>query len=252
MKTCTRCKVPREDSCFEPKKRKKSYGLREHCRDCRRLDKNEWKARTYLSEETIIEKIKSGKFHVLRQSPIVITIVMRKTEWMPKDSAWLQRLYHLQHGIETIDKCIKCNKKNKLFMRYKMEYSNFCGRHCQKSYNKIKNKIAHREVNKRYNKRHPHIYAWRSVLNNFLKRVQLKKTDRTHKMLRYSAIELREHLNKLLKPGMTWNNYGKWHVDHKLAVTNFPSDTPCHIVNGLPNLQPLWAGENMSKGNKII
>jgi hypothetical protein len=54
---------------------------------------------------------------------------------------------------------------------------------------------------------------------------------------------------------MTWENYGKWHIDHKRPIASFnftsyedPEFKECWALN---NLQPMWAKENMSKGNKI-
>ena len=50
---------------------------------------------------------------------------------------------------------------------------------------------------------------------------------------------------------MHGNNWGQWHIDHKYPVSKFYKDTPMSIVNSLDNLQPLWASDNLSKGNKI-
>lgn len=54
---------------------------------------------------------------------------------------------------------------------------------------------------------------------------------------------------------MTWDNRGKvWHVDHMVPCTSFDLSNPeeqrrCfHFTN----LQPLFASENISKGNKNI
>ena len=46
-----------------------------------------------------------------------------------------------------------------------------------------------------------------------------KKTKATWKMLGYSPVQLRDHLQRLFHPGMTWDNYGKvWSIDHVLPV----------------------------------
>jgi hypothetical protein len=50
---------------------------------------------------------------------------------------------------------------------------------------------------------------------------------------------------------MSWENYGKWHVDHviPLASAKTPEDLIklCHYTN----LQPLWAIENILKRDKL-
>ena len=33
--------------------------------------------------------------------------------------------------------------------------------------------------------------------------------------------ELKQHLESKFKKGMSWNNYGKWHVDHVVPVDFF-------------------------------
>jgi hypothetical protein len=46
---------------------------------------------------------------------------------------------------------------------------------------------------------------------------------------------------------MSWDNYGKWHIDHIVMVSSFEEDTPMNIVNSLENLRPLWAEDNCSR-----
>ena len=56
--------------------------------------------------------------------------------------------------------------------------------------------------------------------------------------------------------GMTWENYGEWHVDHKLPITSFNFttvfDDDFKKCWALDNLQPMWGNENISKSNKIL
>lgn len=68
--------------------------------------------------------------------------------------------------------------------------------------------------------------------------------------------ELKAYLESKFKPGMNWTNYGHkgWHIDHIKPLSKFDlSDRAqflqaCHYTN----LQPLWAVENISKGNKYV
>ncbi len=67
-----------------------------------------------------------------------------------------------------------------------------------------------------------------------------------------SAKELREHLESQFTEGMTWDNYGEWHVDHIRPCASF--DLSCveqqRECFHYTNLQPLWAKDNLSKGSK--
>lgn len=75
-------------------------------------------------------------------------------------------------------------------------------------------------------------------------------------LVNYTVDQLKAHIEKLFKPGMTWENYGTvWHIDHKIpiAVFNFerPDDIDFQICWSLKNLQPLEATINMSKGARV-
>jgi hypothetical protein len=93
----------------------------------------------------------------------------------------------------------------------------------------------------KYRLKYPYIVAWRSLLHNTLKRMGTEKSNHTIDMLGYSADELKEHITKLFTTGMSWENYGEWHIDHIKPVTLFDKSTPVNIVCALNNLQPLWA-----------
>jgi hypothetical protein len=64
--------------------------------------------------------------------------------------------------------------------------------------------------------------------------------------------ELRTHLESQFQPGMTWDNYGEWHLDHIMPVDSFCLINPIEQRQCFhyTNLQPLWAKENIIKSNK--
>jgi AraC-like DNA-binding protein len=73
--------------------------------------------------------------------------------------------------------------------------------------------------------------------------------------LRYSVAQLIRHLESQFLPGMTWQNYGTWHIDHKIPASWFRFDSVedegFRKCWALENLQPKWADENYSKGNRF-
>jgi hypothetical protein len=81
-----------------------------------------------------------------------------------------------------------------------------------------------------------------------------KKRSKTLKLLGVNNIIVaKKHLEKSFKPGMSWKNHGKWHIDHikpcsSFDLTKASEQRECFHYT---NLQPLWASENLSKGNRI-
>ena len=95
----------------------------------------------------------------------------------------------------------------------------------------------------------------RSRINHAIRRGKAGK--RWQDLLGYTVDDLKKHLQKQFKDGMTWKQFldGKIHIDHKIpvAVHNFkkPSDYDFKRCFALSNLQPLWAFDNISKGARI-
>lgn len=69
------------------------------------------------------------------------------------------------------------------------------------------------------------------------------------KLVGCSIDELKEHLSKQFVEGITWENYGKWHIDHIRPCDSFDlTDKDQQMVCfHYFNLQPLLGTENQSK-----
>ena len=81
---------------------------------------------------------------------------------------------------------------------------------------------------------------------------KLREKDYFFKDLNYSVRDLRSHLEKLFKPGMSWDNRSEWHIDHIQPLCSFDikerGDEEFQKCWSLSNLQPLWRSENSIKG----
>jgi len=100
------------------------------------------------------------------------------------------------------------------------------------------------------------IANFRTAIYQVLKENNVEKNKHYFDILRYTPEELISHLENLFTDGMTWENYGEWHVDHRIPISSFnfesvddDSFTKCW---SLDNLQPMWGTENIVKGNNII
>jgi hypothetical protein len=99
------------------------------------------------------------------------------------------------------------------------------------------------------------ISNFRTAIYQVLKENNVEKNGRYFEVLKYSPQQLIDHLESKFTSDMSWDNYGKWHVDHILPITSFEineiGDDEFMKCWGLSNLQPLWGDENIRKSNTI-
>ena len=88
----------------------------------------------------------------------------------------------------------------------------------------------------------------RSRLRRFLKK------ERTFPGVGCTREQLKAHIESLWDEGMTWENYGKWHIDHIMPCSAFDLLDQRQVAECFhyTNLQPLWAEENLRKSNKVV
>ncbi len=88
--------------------------------------------------------------------------------------------------------------------------------------------------------------------------VSLKGNKKGHweSLVGYNLEQLKQYLEKRFKKGMTWGNYGEWHLDHIIPKSAFNFSKPEHIdfkrCWALSNLQPLWKTQNLIKHNILV
>ena len=125
-----------------------------------------------------------------------------------------------------------------------------------------KNKDKIREVKRNYERTRKANDPIYKLINNFrtaiyqvLKENNVQKNGHYFDILKYSPDDLIEHLEKQFMDNMTWDNYGKWHVDHIQPISSFNiktiGDNEFMRCWSLGNLQPLWGEENIKKSNKL-
>lgn len=95
----------------------------------------------------------------------------------------------------------------------------------------------------------------RSRLGDAIRSQGARKHSKTMAMLGCTIPELKAHLEKQFKPGMSWSNYGYrgWHIDHIVPLSSFKLSDPeqQRKATHYTNLQPLWRFENQSKSAKV-
>ena len=83
-----------------------------------------------------------------------------------------------------------------------------------------------------------------------------KRGAKTADILGYSFAEQAKHLERQFLRGMSWDNYGEWHIDHIIPLSSFeidgPDDPNLRRAWALTNLRPLWRLDNIRKSAKIL
>jgi hypothetical protein len=79
------------------------------------------------------------------------------------------------------------------------------------------------------------------------------KSASTMELLGCSIEDLKRHLESKFQKGMTWDNYGEWHIDHIRPCADFDLSIPSQQRECFhyKNLQPLWCADNLAKGSRF-
>ena len=126
-----------------------------------------------------------------------------------------------------------------------------------KDKNKEQIKNQQKEYQRNYRRNRKKIDINFKILCNLRNRLNLAviqnwKNGRTLELLGCSIKELKKHLQFQFTEDMTWDNYGLWHIDHKIPCAKFDlsKESEQHKCFNYTNLQPLWAIDNFKKGQK--
>jgi hypothetical protein len=167
-------------------------------------------------------------------------------------------------GKKIADEKWRNNNKEYLSQKHK-KWSEINRSHLKEYHQKWreKNIDKHRETKRDYErnrKSNDPIYRlisnFKSAMSTVLKESNVNKYGHYFDILGYTPEELINHLEKQFTEGMTWDNYGEFHVDHKLPISSFNikeiGDDEFMKCWSLDNLQPMWGEENIRKSNKIL
>ena len=157
-----------------------------------------------------------------------------KREWSKREEVQKKKKeYYLKTREKQLQYWVEYRKKPKNKKKFKLYFKNWINNRLKTNPSfKLKLQLSHR------------IYM---ALKG------IAKSKKTKELLGCTIEEFWIHLEKSFKPGMTRKNYGKWHVDHILPCSSFDLTKPEEQAKCFhyTNLQPLWASENLSKGNRI-
>lgn len=128
----------------------------------------------------------------------------------------------------------------------------------QKKEHRLKNIEHYRTVKRNYVKNRKNTDPLYKMKENLRRRTRKafsvskwNKGSATNVLLGCEYKDLFTHIENKFTEGMSWDNQGRWHIDHikplSLATTKDELVELCHYTN----LQPLWAEDNIKKSNSF-
>jgi hypothetical protein len=127
----------------------------------------------------------------------------------------------------------------------------------EKNKEENKEKAAKRNLEMYHRRKHDPLFKLRKNIRQRLS-CALRNNYKNSSALELTGCSmerLKKHLESLFEEGMTWENWNRegWHIDHIKPLSSFDlrKEEEQRKAMHYTNLQPLWAEENIKKGNKV-
>lgn len=220
-KTCRICKIEKELINF-PKRKDSKDGYRNECKVCH----NKARRETYLKNIQHENQIRKKYYQ-----ENIVAIKEKKKEHYQKNKD-----YYFTKNKEYRD--AHRQELNEYAKKYRKEHQK---------------EITLKKKEKRHNneKYYFEIYL-RNKINNYLYRYgKIRKNNNVQEILGCSFEDFKNYIESKFKENMSWENRGEWHLDHIIPLSTAKSYEDLIKLNHYSNFQPLWAYENLKKGNKL-
>jgi len=219
-------------------------------------------------------KLERGEFGLKYQCKKCCSVYAR--EYRENNFKHLQEYAHQKYQsnrqlILKQKKIYRQNNRKKLLERDKKYKQSEAGRKVTEQWRQSeKGRKSMRKINERYQQTEKGKEVKKLASKKYYERNRLSKSmsggirrslrdDKINKhweeFVPYTLGQLKEHLENLFQPNMSWNNYGEWHIDHIKPISKFNIIShDCKDFKecwSLCNLQPLWRLDNLKKSNKF-
>lgn len=225
--------------CIKCYKNKELAKGKKICKDCKNA--YERLRRSKIRDQINIRERENYQKRKLNVKKIIVDKNIKKTCTKCKEEKTLDK-FHLAKNKGSIRSCCKKCSSNDRKLYYQLNKKAVIKQTTQYQNNKRKTDPKFKlEKN------------LRSRLYSALKKQNAKKSNRTLKLTSCTIFFLMGYIESKFKEGMAWENYGTWHIDHIYPCSKFDltKDSEQRKCFHYSNLQPLWASENLSKGDKF-
>lgn len=187
----------------------------------------------------------------------------RATEWQVQNKERAQerkRIWYLNNRELTIKRAAE-HKLKKSPPKIKVELSPEQKEvkrkeYMKKYYSENKEVIVKRWVEKKKIYNENPLFRFKETLRTRVRTSLLSrgytKKSKTFKLIGCDFEYLLTHIESQFEDGMSWENQGKWHLDHKVPLCIAKTEDEIIKLNHFTNLGPLWAKDNFSKNRKML
>lgn len=79
------------------------------------------------------------------------------------------------------------------------------------------------------------------------------KDKPAHELLGCAWRTFKKHIESQFTEGMSWDNYGEWHIDHKHPLMTYDLTKKGQQAKAFhyKNLRPLWGDDNRKRVKKV-
>ena len=245
LQRCSKCGCTKVQEQYFSINKKGQY--MKTCIPCREKSKqykkdNKEKTKQYYQDnkEKILEKVKTNSLGNKERKKVYD----KEYNSINQDKIKVYRIQYYEENKEKIQQYCEENK-DKIRQRHR-QYCKDKRHHCEHDTQKAHCKVCS-----------PYGHLRQTVAGHIRYALKSEKSKHTIEYLGCTIAEFRKHIESQFKPDMTWDNHGTWHIDHIVPIKFKADGQPPTMENVIErlhwtNTQPLWALENISKGNRFI
>lgn len=250
MKTCSKCGLQKDYSCFGKQGDKKD-GFCAQCKQCQRersiLKKDERSLRDSAYRQKNAELIRQkDRARYLKNR---MEILEKKRIYTAKNAEQKKQYNALYR---------ENNKESIAAQQKEYHQKNRTQRLANHKEYVAANKALIQNQNQKWKNdkyKNDELYAFQLRIKNLIKAAFRNKgftrRSRIQSILGCSYAEFVLHIESLFIDGMSWDNKGDWHIDHIVPLASATTEENLILLNNFMNLRPLWAMDNLYKGSKM-
>jgi hypothetical protein len=239
MKYCKKCDS-QKDFCFFGKNKNNKDGLSIYCKEC---EKNRHKEYRENNRSKVNESSKKWRKNNPEKYKITIENYLEKNPHMTSK----ERVKEYRKNDEFVEKQRKYRKE---YYEKNIEIE----REKRKKYYNENKEIERKNHNewKKNRLKNDGFFRMKTRLRDRIRDYMYGKviSKRTKNIVGLEYDEFKNYISSMFEVGMTWDNYGSWHLDHIIPLCSAKNEDEIYKLNHYTNLQPLWAEDNIRKNRK--